>query len=130
MNSVRVTPDKRLLNAAHARLYDCKDTFVYRLSTRLGFTGGVWIGYDQRSDTGECVCSEWTSILCGEFLARTKSREELKQHPVEWAIEDTSELVQPGRESLRRLRPPETPPDPRLRREVPVAMRVASRRLA
>lgn len=69
-------------------------------------------------------------MLCGEFLTRMKSREELKQHPVEWAVENASELVQLGRESLRRLRPPETPLDPRLRREVPVAMMVASRHLA
>ena len=45
------------------RLHDCKDTFVYRLSTRLGFTGGFWIGYHQRSDTTECVRSEWTSMF-------------------------------------------------------------------
>src|SRR6266576_3212694 len=80
-------PDKRLLNAIHARLYDCKVTFVYRLSTRLDFTGRVWIGYDQCSDTAECVRLEWTSMLCGKFLDRMKPREELKQHPVGWAIE-------------------------------------------
>ena len=39
-------------------------------------------------------------MLCGEFLARMKSREELKQHPVEWAIEGASELVQLGREKF------------------------------
>lgn len=45
-----------------------------------------------------CVRSEWTSMLCGEFLTRMKFREELKRHPVGWAIEDASELVQLGRE--------------------------------
>lgn len=39
-------------------------------------------------------------MLCGEFLARMKSREELDHHPVEWAIEDASELVQLGREKF------------------------------
>ena len=39
-------------------------------------------------------------MLSGEFLARMKFKEELKQHPVGWAIEDASELVQLGREKF------------------------------
>ena len=40
-------------------------------------------------------------MLCGEFLARMKFEEELKHHPVGWAIEDASELVQLGREKFK-----------------------------